>query len=242
MPKTARSNTADLVRIDDGGEPCSPFEQTYRGLMRGLYEGSFIPGQRLIAPDLMQRFGVGRGTIREVLHRLASSGVVTIVPNRGAQVRQLTREDVSDVLDVVEVLLGLAARGAATASDEDIGRQLSKLHAQLAPEGPSADFSEFVSARERYYRFIVRASGNYELRRLFPDAQVHIMRVQLRNYGRAADSTHVEDYIELTEAILSGDPVRAEAAGRRHVAYTRQRVAQLPDRAFAPPTKANLSS
>ena len=96
----------------------SPFDKTYKGVMRGLYDGSFVPGQRLIAPDLMRRFGVGRGTIREVLHRLASAGVVSIVPNRGAQIRQLTRREVCDVLDVVEVLLGLAARGAAGAIAE----------------------------------------------------------------------------------------------------------------------------
>lgn len=211
----------------------SPFEQTYRGLMRAIYEGSLIPGQRLIAPDLMRRFGVGRGTIREALHRLASSGVVSIIPNRGAQVRQLTRREVDEVLDIVEVLFGLAARGAAGSIHEADNRdQLRKLHAALHPAYTLDAFNQFLEAREAYYRGIVALSGNHELQRQFPSAQVHIMRVQLRNFGRAADSVDPNDYLFLTNAILSGDVEKAETAGRHHVEFTKRRVETLPDRAF----------
>ena len=211
----------------------SPFERAYRGLLRGLYEGSFIPGQRLAAPDLMSRFGVGRGTIREVLHRLAASGVVSIVPNRGAAVRHLTRTEVNSVLDVIEVLLGLAARGAALRLHSPVDRELfGQLHRNLKAVGGNATI-DFFRVREEYYRFLVRMACNHELQRVFPDAQVHIMRVQLRTFGQAADSTAPEDFTELTDAVLAGDPQVAEAAGRRHVGYTRTRVANLPDRAFS---------
>lgn len=216
------------------GDVDGPFEKAYRGLMRALYEGNFIPGQRLIAPDLMRHFGVGRGTIREVLHRLASSGVVTIVPNRGAQVRQLTRREVGEVLEIVELLLGLAARGAARSINAgDAADRLRALHETLRSKEAMEDFPRYLRAREDYYRFIVQLSGNRELQRLFPAAQVHIMRVQLRSYGRAADSSR-DDFVELTDAILAGDHIRAEAAGRTHVELTRQRVAELPAQAFAP--------
>ena len=58
------------------------------------------------------------------------------------------------------------------------------------------------------------------------------MRVQLRMFNRAGDSADPGDFDELTEAILSGDAIAAEMGGRRHVGYTRERIAQLPDRAF----------
>ena len=215
------------------GMQTSPFERTYRGLLRALYEQAIVPGQRLAAPDLMKQFDVGRGTIREVLHRLASSGVVTIVPNRGAQVRLLTRTDVDQLLDIVELLLGLAARDAAHAARAAHGAQtLQEFHNGLVEASGQNDFTEFVHAREDYYRCLVRMSGNLELQRLFPGAQVHIMRVQLRRFQNAADATAISDFAMLTEAILSGDPVRAEAAGREHVGFTRARLAHLPDSAF----------
>ncbi|WP_162256464.1 GntR family transcriptional regulator [Sphingomonas sp. Root710] len=218
-----------------GGDDHSPFDRAYRGILRGLYEGTLVPGQRLIAPDLMQRFDVGRGTVREVLHRLASSGVVSIIPNRGAAIRQLTRREVAGVLDIVEVLLGLAARGAAVrlGPGEDRDKLLA-LHARLQQVNDISAFSDFLSAREEYYRHIVRLSCNGELRRIFPDTQIHIMRIQLRTFGLAADAFDPDDFTALTEALLAGEPHAAEEAGKRHVDLTRNRIIRLPARAFAP--------
>ncbi|WP_334185519.1 GntR family transcriptional regulator [Novosphingobium sp.] len=233
MPSSDIGSLVETTQSDQK-ETQSPFDRVYRGILRAIYEDTIIPGQRLAAPDLMRQFDAGRGTIREVLHRLASSGVVTIIPNRGAQVRLLTRQEVGALLDIVELLLGLAARGAAdTVRDGKAGDILRIHHDRLQPPTSFDEFTRFVQAREDYYRCIVRLSGNAELQRLFPAAQVHIMRVQLRRFQNAADSTALTDYAALTDAILSGDPARAEQAGRDHVGYTRARIAALPDRAFA---------
>jgi DNA-binding GntR family transcriptional regulator len=211
----------------------TPFERVYRGILRALYEEVFVPGQRLAAPDLMRQFDVGRGTIREVLHRLASSGVVTIVPNRGAQVRLLSRNEVSELLDIVELLLGLAARGAAWSIQNGRGREAFwRFHTELHKPGLLEDLHAFIRARENYYRCILQLSVNAELRRIFPAAQVNIMRVQLRKFQNAADAIALGDYAALTDAIISGDPALAEQAARQHVGYTRDRVSQVPDHAF----------
>lgn len=212
-----------------------PFERVYRGILRALYESRYVPGQRLVAPDLMREYDVGRGTIREVLQRLASTGVVRIMPHKGAVVRRLSRREVSEVLDIVELLLGLAARGAATAiADRQVRNGLQKRFEALRPIRGDADFTSFVAAREDYYRYLLEIAGNRELQRIFPNIQVHIMRVQLRNFNRAADSADPGDYAELTKSILSGDPDRAERAGQLHVQRTIGRVRELPDRAFEP--------
>ncbi|HKX78976.1 MAG TPA: GntR family transcriptional regulator [Novosphingobium sp.] len=212
----------------------SPFDRTYRGILRALYEEAIVPGQRLAAPDLMRQFDVGRGTIREVLHRLASSGVVSMVPNRGAQVRFMSRTEIDGLLDIVELLLGLAARGAANAIRAGRGADiLQGRHDRLHQTASLGEFRNFIQAREDYYRCIVQLSGNAELQRLFPAAQVHIMRLQLRRFQNAADATAFSDYAKLTQAILSGDAARAEQAAREHVGYTRARVSQLPGHAFA---------
>jgi DNA-binding GntR family transcriptional regulator len=212
----------------------TPFDRVYRGILRALYEGRYAPGQRLVAPDLMRAFDVGRGTVREVLQRLASTGVVRITPHKGAEVRRLSRREVSDVLDLVEVLVGLAARGAAKAaiSDPQVRKELKARYEALLQ--PDADFGGFLSARENYYRYLVSSSQNRELQRVFPNVQVQIMRVQLRTFNRAADSADPSDYADLTAAVLSGDPERAEQAGRVHVQKTMGRVHDLPDRAFEP--------
>ena len=216
-------------------EDGNSFDRVYRGILRGLYEGRFVPGQRLVEPDLMRQFDVGRGTIREVLNRLSSSGIVSLVRHRGAAVRLLTRREVGEILDIVDALVGLAARRAAERiRSPGHAEQLTRAYEMLSPFERSDDFAGFVSARENYYRTLVRLSGNREMARLFPNMLMHMIRLQLRHFNRAADSMQFDDYSHLTRAILSGDARHADEVGRLHVHHTIDSVASLPDRAFAP--------
>lgn len=227
--------TVEASKAERGAESNAPFERVYRGILRSLYEGRFVPGQRLVAPDLMREFDVGRGTIREILQRLASTGVVSLQLHKGAQVRRLSRDEVAGLLEVVEVLLGLAAKGAAKACrSAQVRDEFERRYERLARCEPATDFNRFLGAREDYYRFLVAAPGNPELQRVFPSIQTQIMRVQLRGFDRAGDSAELADYADLHRAVLAQDQARAEKAGRAHVRKTMERVSTLPDRAFEP--------
>jgi DNA-binding GntR family transcriptional regulator len=215
------------------GGPQSSSDIVYRGVIRGLYEGRYVPGQRLVEADLNRSFKVSRSSIREALARLASAGILTHIPHRGACIRLLSRKDVADVLQVVELMIGLAARGAALHIDQPgHADRLRVLYEQLTAFEWLEDFDRFVDAREEYYRALIQLGGNKELIRLFPAMQVHIMRLQLRTWNRAGDAMRKLDYANLTRAILSGDEGRAEEAGRAHVRHTIDNVAMLPDSAY----------
>ena len=90
----------------------SPY-RVYTGVIQGLYEGRFAPGQRLVEADLSQMYGVSRNSVREALHRLAAERVVSLNLHRGAQIRLLTRREAQNILELLELLIGLSARLAA---------------------------------------------------------------------------------------------------------------------------------
>jgi DNA-binding GntR family transcriptional regulator len=213
------------------GSGSSPAE-VVRDILHGLTEGRYAPGQRLVEPDLMRRYGVGRSTVREALSRLAAEGVVTLAPHRGAQIRLLTRREADDVLRVTELLLGLVARQAAetvaTSTDGTAAEALS-----MAADiyfATAAGASGLPQARARYYRALTRLAGNRELERLLPSVQVHLIRAQLR-LERPGGGV---DHRALVRAVLAGDGARAEAAARRHVRRLSAALPGLPDSAFAP--------
>lgn len=206
--------------------PSGP-ETIVRDILHGLSEGRFAPGQRLIEPDLMARYGVGRSTVREALGRLAAGGVVTQAPHRGAQIRLLTRRATRDLLRVAEMLMGLAARQAAEAvgggADPEPLARAAELYAAANPDNESR-------ARARYYRALIVLSGNTELERLLPAVQVHLIRAQLR----AARATAHEERAALVAAIRAARPDAAEAAARAPTARLIASLDAMPDAAFAP--------
>ncbi|WP_370206479.1 GntR family transcriptional regulator [Pararhodobacter marinus] len=202
-------------------------ETLVRDVLQGLAEGRFVPGQRLIEPDLMARYGLGRSTVREGLGRLAASGIVVQMPHRGAQIRLLSRRAATDVLRVTEPLLGLAARQAAeaVAAGIDPAPLVEALHAyDAAPPG------ERPRARGRYYRALTQLAGNAELERLLPMLQVHLIRAQLRLNRPAGGAARKA----LVSAVARGAPDAAEAEARSYIRALIAALPGLPDSAFAP--------
>lgn len=226
-PPTSPADAADAT--PPRGQTAA--DRIVRDVVRGLYENRFVPGQRLVEPDLMRRYQASRSTVREAIKRLAGDGVVTLHAHRGAQIRQLTREDARGVLLVLEVLIGLAARLCARNIDRgDARAEFRAAYEHLLSFEHAGDSYDLVHARNRFYRALTRISANPELDRILPTVQVHIVRARLRQ----PQAQRFADYRRMAEAILRGDQEAAEAEGRAHIRHMGEALERSPDDLFAP--------
>lgn len=212
----------------------SSSDQIVQEILRGLYQGRYVPGQKLTESDLTTRFGVGRGSVREALKRLEAEGVVTVSLHRGARIRALSRKEALDALEVIEALAAVAAHRAAERlnAPADI-RMLREALKTLTVANTDIGSFEFARLRNRFYRLLAQISGNGELARLLSTVQAHLIRVQFRAaYGADADRDRVADYRRIIEAVLDKEPARAERAMRKHVRSTADAIDRLPEEAF----------
>ena len=76
-----------------------------------------VSGQRLVEADLTREFGISRALLREAFRQLAAEGAIELVPNRGAEVRRLTRQEALELFEIRTELEGMAARRAAERMD-----------------------------------------------------------------------------------------------------------------------------
>jgi len=98
-------------------------ESIAAALQREIMSGDIRPGTELIQADLARRFAVSRIPVRDALRRLAATGLVIIIPNRGARVIQLSSDDVREVYDLRSLLECDCLRRAMTGmTDEDLER------------------------------------------------------------------------------------------------------------------------
>jgi DNA-binding GntR family transcriptional regulator len=195
--------------------PQSASAQIVRAIVRGLYEGEYASGQRLIEPELMTQFEVSRSTVRESIRRMESEGIVMVVPHRGAVIRKMSVAEALDALTVMQLCVGLAARQAAERIEANGGRRrFEKVWGDLQECRHLADGYDLLIARNRFYRAITEISENHELRRIIPSIQVHLIR---RDYSLSSE-TRFQDYARIAKAILAGDGAAAEAAAHRHIA------------------------
>ena len=211
---------------DTGADtPQSAADAVFHGIVQGLAQQRFVPGQRLVEVDLAAQFGVSRNSVREALQRLAAQGLVDLFRNKGAAIRTLSPQETLEVLDVAERMTGLLARSAARgiahgAPTAPIQAALAQLH----EADRSQDADAFASARRGMYRALLAASGSRELRRLLPS--IHMPIVYAQHRPATLQQVRMRDYQAMCDAVLAGDAAAADAVGMQHVRNVREAIAR----------------
>ena len=195
----------------------------FYGIMNGLAEQKFVPGQRLVEADLAEQYQVSRNSVREALQQLAAQGVVELPRNKGAAIRALSLQETLEVLDVAERMMGLLAKSAAQGiaagqPDEPIRAALTELD----QADTTKDMDAFARARRSLYRALLQTSGSSELRRLFPSIQMPVVYAQHR--PSTLQQVRMRDYQAVCDAVLRGDADAADAAGLVHVQHVREAI------------------
>ena len=134
-------------------------EQVTATLESEILTGKLASGTALTEQSLSKRLGVSRTPIRAALHTLAEEGLINLIPNRGAVVVGVTREDLIDIYKIRMRLEGLASALAA----ERISRE------DLATLRESVELAEFYISRNdtehlkeldtQFHELIYRCSG-----------------------------------------------------------------------------------
>ncbi|GJE58365.1 GntR family transcriptional regulator [Methylobacterium trifolii] len=89
-------------------------------LRQRILNGEFAPGIQLRQDALAEEFGISRIPIREALLQLEATGLVKIVPHRGAVVSGLSVEEVEDIFQLrVQLEPSLLLLSARRFSEDD---------------------------------------------------------------------------------------------------------------------------
>ena len=80
---------------------------------RLILDGDLKAGERLNENALAARLGVSRGPIREATRGLEKAGLVKLVVNRGAFVREIGLAEASEIYDLRALMFGLACQRVA---------------------------------------------------------------------------------------------------------------------------------
>lgn len=182
-----------------------------------VLSGELPAGAKLDEMVLARRFNVSRTPIREALRHLASTGIVDIVPNRGAFVATLSEERLHDMFIAMGELEATCAR-LASISMAPLERQaLQRLHNRMQEAAERDDLGSFGEMNEAFHALLYRGSHNHYLGGLVSALRKRLSlyrRTQFRTEQRLRNSFAEHDAV--VKAVISGDPDRAHASMLRH--------------------------
>ncbi|MFZ5519924.1 MAG: GntR family transcriptional regulator [Pseudomonadota bacterium] len=207
--------------------------QTAQALQRVrdlILTGDIEPGSRLTELALVERLGVSRTPIRAALQKLESEGLLDAMPNgRGYRLRQFSKADIWDAIEIHATMEGLAARMAAERGVEDplmeqARELLARIDTLLEVPLTTEAFAAYMACNEAFHALIGRMSGSPMVMRqlqrschhpfaapgTFLLAQAHLPEAR-GELLRAQDQHHA-----IIDAIQRREGSRVEALVREH--------------------------
>ena len=194
-------------------------------LERQILGGRIAPGERLNEQTIADELSVSRGPVREACRGLAEIGLVTLIPNRGAFVKQLTRADAVDVYDLRAGLLGLSASLLAARMDPQISGALDGFVEDMDEAARAEDAARFGKLNTAFHDCIVRSSGNTRLTKLYRGLvkEFQLFRVHaIVQQGSLLASN--QEHREIVLALKAGDASLSYRISSGHVEHGKQRM------------------
>jgi DNA-binding GntR family transcriptional regulator len=169
---------SELVLNDAGdlGRPAlhasSPNGESLHGevlsrLRDSIVEGRLPPGARVAERELCAEFGISRTPLREALKVLAAEGLVELLPNRGARVRQFTQNDVREFFELLAGLESAAGRLACSRVEDAEIAAIERLHYEMYGHYMRRELPGYFLCNQAIHMAIVDAARNEALRRTY---------------------------------------------------------------------------
>jgi DNA-binding GntR family transcriptional regulator len=202
-------------------------QRIVESILGDVFRGRMQAGEHLVTQELAERFGVSHTPIREALISLAGIGLIDLLPNRGAVVRQVTVREVREICQVRKALECEAVRSAC--GQIDVG-ELHSLAAELRRlmELPNRSGTRFIAeAREvdsRLHDLIAESSGN-----VFLANEIGRLKILFRSFRDATWQCDEErsdfhrfevesrEHLDIVEALIAGKSKEATRAMARHI-------------------------
>ena len=198
-------------------------DRVYEILKRSIVFQEILPGEKIDEEAIAQQLGVSRTPIRETLCRLENEGIVKVVPRRGAFVVKHSREKITEILMVREVLEGFAARLAVDHLDGKSIEKMKLLFEDFSGTNIRERSRDYTQADLEFHNLIITASHNNLLINIMNTLNDHVqmLRIQTVSHEGRMEQSLVEHF-KIIQAMEQKDHSSAEYLMREHIRKMRE--------------------
>lgn len=143
-----------------------------------IVEGALTPGQKVPEAELCRRFGVSRTPMREALKVLAAEGILQLLPNRGAVVAKVTRQEIGQIFPIMGALEALAGELACERISDKQLDTLRRLHKTMVEHYRRGEWLAYSKLNRKIHEAMFAAAGNASLSAMYQQLIVRIHAIR----------------------------------------------------------------
>ena len=193
-------------------------QRVYQTLREGILSLAFRPGEILRKPEICDALGVSRSPVADAVARLASEGLVDVIPQAGTFVARFSMSEIREGAFLREAIEVAAIERVAAVITED---QLTQLRRNLTVQAAllaDGDVSGFYQMDAAMHELLLSFTGFRKLAQVSETAWLHVNRARqliLPVPGRIAAT--LEEHRAILAALEARDADAARIAVRDHL-------------------------
>ena len=187
----------------------------FENLKNAIISGEIEAGTQLKENEIAQQLNVSSTPVREAFSRLASAGLIKIIPWRGAVVQSFNDKEMEEVYACREALEVLVVQLAISNIDDEGIKILEELVEQSIKTG---DATEFYEINTNIHNTLLKYANNQMLEKLLSQISEIILHDRnISSYSLNRKQQIYQEHKDIVEAIKEKDSVKAETAIRTHI-------------------------
>ena len=182
-------------------------DQVAHRIRREIILGTLDPGRHLVEKRLAEDLSVSRGTVREALTRLASTGLVESSAGSGHRVRYFSDDDIAEIGEVFAALEGRAALHAALPLPETVEKELRGIAERMRGLRLPDDVDEQMRLDREFHGMLMSQQPKAKLVEAWQtlESLIAVMMVPIMRRGLGSADNQADRHLLLVDAAMTGE-------------------------------------
>lgn len=194
-------------------------------LRENIISGTIKGGQKLNENQISTALNVSRPPIREAFRILATQGLITLVPRKGAFVTQLSVEEVREIYQIRSMMESFATTLVIPAIDQKQIYEIQLILKSMEKKIKENNSKDIQKLNLEFHQKIIKMSKNMKLVQLYDSIILLIRRYQVLGLSAPISwKMSLDEHRKIVDAIVAKDVDRAEKLSREHVMAAASRV------------------
>lgn len=182
-------------------------DQVAHRIRREIILGTLDPGRHLVEKRLAEDLSVSRGTVREALTRLASTGLVESSPGSGHRVRYFSDDDIAEIGEVFAALEGRAALHTALPLPETAEKELRGIAESMRGLRLPEDVDDLMRLDREFHGTLMSQQPKAKLVEAWQSLEslIAVMMVPIMRRGLGSADNQATRHLLLVDAAMTGE-------------------------------------
>ena len=182
-------------------------DQVAHRIRREIILGTLDPGRHLVEKRLAEDLSVSRGTVREALTRLASTGLIESSAGSGHRVRYFSDGDILEIGAVFAALEGRGAFHAVLPLSESVENELRGIAESMRGLRLPEDVDILMRLDREFHGTLMSQQPNAKLVEAWQalESLIAVMMVPIMRRGLGSADNQADRHLLLVDAAMTGE-------------------------------------